>query len=77
MVKHRSGTRWPDDREFGWRCVWTAPCIRRQGAHISWFSLKTKVDSFSQFALKTGGYGSCGSASKPLAQVSLFGPQNR
>jgi hypothetical protein len=29
-----------------------------------------------QFGLKTSGYGSCGSASKPLAQVSLFGPQN-
>jgi hypothetical protein len=25
---------------------------------------------------KTGGYGSCGLASKPLARVSQFGPQN-
>jgi hypothetical protein len=44
--------------------------------HVSWFSLKTKVDGFSQFGLKPGGYGSCGLASKPLAQVFWFGPQN-
>jgi hypothetical protein len=57
--------------------VWSAPCIRRRGARVSWFSLKTKVDSFSWFGLKIGGYGSCGLASKPLAQVSRFGPHNR
>jgi hypothetical protein len=39
-------------------------------------ALKTKVDDFSQFYLKTGGYGSCGVASKPLPQISWFGPQN-
>jgi hypothetical protein len=44
---------------------------------ISWFSLKTKVDSFSRFDLKIGGYGSCDLTSKPLARVSRFGPQNR
>jgi hypothetical protein len=44
---------------------------------VSWFSLKTKVDSFSQFSLKTGGYGSFGFASKPLAQVFRVGHQNR
>jgi hypothetical protein len=44
---------------------------------ISWFSLKTKVDDFFQFGLKTGGYGSCGLASKPLARVFWFGSQNR
>jgi hypothetical protein len=44
---------------------------------VSWFSLKTKVDGFSQFGLKTGGCGSCGLASKPLTRVSQFGPQNR
>jgi hypothetical protein len=37
---------------------------------ISWFSLKPKVDVFSWFGLKTGGYSSCGLASKPLARVS-------
>jgi hypothetical protein len=49
----------------------------RRGARVSWFSLKTKVDGFSLFGLKTGGYGSCGLASKPLARVSRFGPHNR
>jgi hypothetical protein len=29
-----------------------------------WFSIKTKVDVFSQFGFKTSGYGSCGLASK-------------
>jgi hypothetical protein len=37
--------------------VWSAPCIRRRGARIFWFSLKTKVDGFSRFGLKTSGYG--------------------
>jgi hypothetical protein len=71
-----SGTRWPDDREVGWRYVRSAPCIRRHGARVSWFSLKTKVNGFSWFGLKTAAYGSCGLASKPLAQVFQFGPQN-
>jgi hypothetical protein len=57
--------------------VWSAPCTRRRGARISWFCLKTKVDGFSRFGLKTGGYDSCALASKPLARVSRFGPQNR
>jgi hypothetical protein len=43
---------------------------------VSWFNLKTKVNGFSQFGLKIGGYDSCGLASKPLARVSRFGPQN-
>jgi hypothetical protein len=42
-----------------------------------WLSLKTKVDGFSRFGLKTGGYDSCGLASKSLTRVSGFGPQNR
>jgi hypothetical protein len=57
--------------------VWSTPCIRRQGAWVSWFSLKAKVDGFSCFGLKTGGYDSSSLASKPLARVSWFGPQNR
>jgi hypothetical protein len=44
---------------------------------VSWFSLKTKVDGFSRFGLKTGGCGFCGLASKPLAWVSRFEPQNQ
>jgi hypothetical protein len=37
----------------------------------------TKVDVFSRFGLKTGGYGFCGLTSKSLTQVSQFRPQNR
>jgi hypothetical protein len=77
MVKHRSGTQWLDDQDVGWRCVRCAPCTRRRRVLVSLFSLKTKVDGFSQFGLKTDGYGSCGLASKQLARVSRFGPQNR
>jgi hypothetical protein len=44
---------------------------------VSWFRLETKVDDFSRFDLKTGGYGSCGLTSEPLARVSQFGHQNR
>jgi hypothetical protein len=47
MVKHRSGTRWPDGREVGWRCMRSTPCTRRRGAHVFWLSLKTKVDGLS------------------------------
>jgi hypothetical protein len=49
----------------------------RRGAWVSWFSLKTKVDNFSRFGLKTGGYNSYGLASKPLTQVFRFVPQNQ
>jgi hypothetical protein len=41
------------------------------------FSLKIKVDSFSWFDLKTGGYGSYGLTSKLHARVFWFEPQNR
>jgi hypothetical protein len=27
MVRHRSGTRWPNDREVGWRRVCSTPCM--------------------------------------------------
>jgi hypothetical protein len=43
---------------------------------VSWFSLKTKVDGFSQFGLKKGSYGFFGLASKLLTRVSQFRPQN-
>jgi hypothetical protein len=36
-----------------------------------------KVDSFSWFGHKTGGYNSCGLTSKSLAQVFQFEAQNR
>jgi hypothetical protein len=41
---HRSGTRWPGGREVGWSRVRSAPGTWRLGAHVSWLSLKTKVD---------------------------------
>jgi hypothetical protein len=47
MVKHRSDTRWPDNREVEWRCVRSAPCTRRRWACAFWLSLKTKVDGLS------------------------------
>jgi hypothetical protein len=40
---HRSGARWPDGREVGWRRVRSAPDTWRLGARVSWLSLKTKV----------------------------------
>jgi hypothetical protein len=46
---HRPDTRWPSDREIGWRCVWSAPCTWRLGAWVSWLSLKMKVDDLSVF----------------------------
>jgi hypothetical protein len=74
---HRLGTRWPGDREVGWRRVQSVPCTWRQGAQVSWLSLKTKVnslwvvwpqnhsDGFHRFGLKTGGDGFLVWASKP------------
>jgi hypothetical protein len=32
---HRSDTRWLGDREVRWRCVRSAPCTWRRGAHVS------------------------------------------
>jgi hypothetical protein len=54
-LMHTSGIRWPDYREVGWHHVWSVPCTRRRGAWVSWLSLKTKVDDFSRFDLKTDG----------------------
>jgi Ni/Co efflux regulator RcnB len=41
---HRSGNRWPGDREVGWHRVRSTPCTWRRGARVSWFSIKIKVD---------------------------------
>jgi hypothetical protein len=57
--------------------VRSTPCTGKRGARVSRFSLKTKVVSFSQFGLETGGYGSSGLDSKPLMQVSRFESQTR
>ena len=35
----------------------SVPCRKRRGAQVSWLSLKTKVDGFSRFDLKTGSSG--------------------
>jgi hypothetical protein len=54
--------------------------------HISWFGLKTKVDGFSRFGLKIGGFGfpslglqtsSYDLGLKTTMMVSWFGPQNQ
>jgi hypothetical protein len=72
---------------------WVILCVvcimhKERGVQISWFSLKTKVNSFSwsglktgvygfsRFDLKTGGYDSYDLALKPLTRFSRFGPQN-
>jgi hypothetical protein len=47
MVRHMSGTQWPDDRKVRWCRIRFAPCTRRWGERISWLSLKTKVDGLS------------------------------
>jgi hypothetical protein len=69
--------------------VRSALCMRRRGARVSWSSLKTKGNGFSQIGLKTSGYGFSrfdlkiggydfySLTSKPLARVSRFGHQNR
>jgi hypothetical protein len=44
---HRSGTRWPSDRDVVWRYVRSAPCTWRRGAQVSRLSLKTKIDDLS------------------------------
>jgi hypothetical protein len=41
---HRSDTWWLRDREVGWRRVRSTPGTWRQGARVSWLSIKAKVD---------------------------------
>jgi hypothetical protein len=36
---------------------------------VFWFDIKTKVDGFSRFGLKTGGFGFSVWASKPTSMV--------
>jgi hypothetical protein len=50
-----SHTRWSDDQEDGWHCMQSAPCTWRQGARVSIFGLKSKVDGLYWFLLQTIG----------------------
>jgi hypothetical protein len=65
----RDRSRRPAAEDWGWssigrglggrmiaRYVLSAPCMRRRGARVSWFGLKTKVNDFFRFGLKTGGF---------------------
>jgi hypothetical protein len=65
---HRSGTRWPGDREVGWRSVRSAQCTWRRGAWVSWLSLKTKAMICQWFGLKTTGMTSPSLASKSVME---------
>jgi hypothetical protein len=50
---HRSGTRWPGDREVGWRRVRSAPGTWKPEARVSWLRLKIKVvEGFPVWASK-------------------------
>jgi hypothetical protein len=67
---HRSGTRWPGDREVGWGRVRSALCTWKRGARVSWLSLKTKVDGLSVVWPQNHWEGfSSVWASKPMATV--------
>jgi hypothetical protein len=77
MIRHKSGTRWPNDREVLWRHVWSASYTwRRREAWVSRFSLKTGGDGLSVVWPQNH----CDSflvwASKPRSMVWWFGPQN-
>jgi hypothetical protein len=75
---HRSGTRWPDDREVGWRCVWFTLCTWRREAWVSWLSLKTKVDGLSVvWPWNRWQRFVSGLASKPLGRFLLVWSKNR
>jgi hypothetical protein len=67
---HMSGTQWPGDQEVGWHCVQSASCTWRRGARVSWFSLKTKVNSLSMVWPQNlwDGFSSV-YVSKPMAMV--------
>jgi hypothetical protein len=72
---HRSGTRWPGDREVGWHRVRSAPCTWRRGARVDSLGQTTGM-IFSGLASKPVVTVSPSLASKPVAQVSRFGLEN-
>jgi hypothetical protein len=74
---HRSGTRWPGDREVGWRRVRSAPGTWRLGARVSWLSLKNQGRRFvSGLASKPLGRFVSDFTSKPLGRFLAIWPQN-
>jgi hypothetical protein len=75
---HRSGTRWPGDREVGWRHVRSAPCTWRRGARFLGSASKPRstvwpqnhLDGFSSvWASKLMAMISSSLASKPAVTV--------
>jgi hypothetical protein len=76
MVKHRSNTRWPDGQDVGWHCVRSVSCTRRRVARVSWLSLKTTADGLSVVWPQTNGFRFPVWASKLVATVWWFEPQN-
>jgi hypothetical protein len=78
MIRHKSGTQWPDDREVGWRRVWfTLYTWRRWEGRVFWFSLKTGGDGLSVVWPQNHCDNLLVWASKPRATVSWFVPQNQ
>jgi hypothetical protein len=73
---HRLSTQWPGDREVGWRCVQSG-ASKSSSTVCQWFGLKTTGTVFFCLASKPVVTVSPRLASKPGAQVFLFGPQNR
>jgi hypothetical protein len=75
MIRYKSGNRWPDDREVGWRHArFTLYMWRRQEARVFWFILKTGGDGLSVVWSENKCNGFLVWASKPMSTV-WFGPQ--
>jgi hypothetical protein len=74
---HKLGTRWPGDREVGWRRVWFAPCTWRRGACVSWLSIKTNVNGLSVVWPQNQWDGFSGLTSKLVAMVSWLSLQTK
>jgi hypothetical protein len=53
MILHKSGTRWPVDREFGWCLVrYTSYTWRRRGSQVSWFGSQNQSRWFGDLGFK-------------------------
>jgi hypothetical protein len=77
MIKHKSCTRWPDNREVRRRHVRSASYTwRRWEAWVFWFSLKTGGNGLSVVWPQNHYDGFLIWVSKPRSTVWWFGPQN-